>query len=69
MTPIVKVPVPLLAPVVVIKIFAVDGLEAETLTVGGDDVHVAPVGKPAHVIVTVPLKPDVPCSVTGTVTL
>ena len=57
----------LVAPVVVTKIFAVDGPEEFTLTVGGDDVHVAPVGNPAHVIVTVPLKPVVPCSVTGIV--
>ncbi len=60
---------PLLAPVVVISTFALAVPDALTLIVGGDDVHVAPVGNPAHVsvIVTVPLSDGAPVIVTGIV--
>jgi hypothetical protein len=57
---------PLPAPVVVRRTLTLVGVEP-TLTVPGVDTQVAPCGKPAHVIVTVPLYPVVPTSESGIV--
>ena len=59
---------PLFVPVVVSRMETLTG-DDPTFTVGGEETHVAPCGKPTHVIVTVPLNPAVPWSVSGSVEL